>query len=77
MAASDVLSVQIADDPGWRARVENRMVSLRADQLGFIVVDPRCIGECSVDLEFTGGPERRITLAIGLLVWMALLVMAL
>jgi hypothetical protein len=77
MAPSDVVSVQITADPGWQARAGNRVVPLKADQLGFIVIDPQCAGECTIDLEFSGGVERRVTLAISLLVWIALMTMAL
>ncbi len=73
MAPSDVISVQITADPGWQARVGNSSVPLQADQLGFMVIDPRCTGACAIDLEFTGGMERRVTLAISLLTWIALL----
>lgn len=76
MAPSDVVSVQITADPGWQARVGNRVVPVRADQLGFMVIDPRCTGECTIDLRFAGGLERRVTLAISLLVWMGLLALA-
>jgi hypothetical protein len=75
MAPSDVISVQITADPGWKARIGDRAVPLRADQLGFIVIDPQCSGVCSVDLEFTGGAERRVTLAISLLSVTVLLAM--
>jgi hypothetical protein len=76
MAPSDVVSVQITADPGWQARVGSRVVPLQADQLGFIVIDPRCTGECTIDLEFIGRVERRVTLAISLLVWVGLMAMA-
>jgi hypothetical protein len=76
MAPSDVVSVQITADPGWQARVGSRVVPLQADQLGFIVIDPNCAGECTIDLEFTERVERRVTLAISLLVWVGLMVMA-
>lgn len=77
MAPGDVLSVQITDDPGWRARVGTREVPLRPDQLGFIVIDPQCAGDCSVDLEFHSGAERTVTLAVSLLAWIGLLAMVL
>jgi len=77
MAPSDVVSVQMTDDPGWRARIGDRLVPLRADQLGFIVIEPRCIGECSIDLEFQGGTERNATLAVSSLAVAGLLAMLL
>jgi hypothetical protein len=75
MAPSDVISVQITADPGWQARIGDRAVPLRADQLGFIMIDPQCTGECSIDLEFTGGLERSVTLAVSLLAGIGLLAM--
>jgi hypothetical protein len=75
MTPSDVISVQVTADPGWRARIGDRPVPLKADQLGFVVIDPRCTGECSIDLEFTGGAERKVTLAVSLLAGIGLLVM--
>ena len=67
MTASDVISVQITYDPGWRARVAQQPVPLHADALGFMVIDPHCSGECTVDLQFSGGLERGITLAVSLM----------
>lgn len=58
VAPGNVISLQITYDPGWRAAVGGRGVPIRADQLGLIVIEPRCSGECLVDLEFTGGTER-------------------
>jgi hypothetical protein len=75
MDSSEVLSIQITYDPGWEARVGGRKVKTSADQLGFIVVDPACLGDCSVELEFTGGVERRVALGVSLLVVLSLLVM--
>ena len=72
---ADVISVQVTWDPGWQARVAQRRVPLKADQLGFILIDPRCSSNCSIDLEFTGGTERTICLAISLLTTTALLAM--
>jgi hypothetical protein len=58
IAPGDVISLQITYDPGWRATVGGRAVPIRTDRLGLIVIEPQCSGECLVDLEFTGGPER-------------------
>ena len=72
---SDVLSVQMIYDPGWQARVRGKLAVLKADQLGFIEIDPPCSGECSIDLVFDGGPERKIVLVVSLLAVAALLAM--
>jgi hypothetical protein len=74
MDPSQVLSVQITYDPGWEARVEGRKVKVRADGLGLILIEPEC-SDCSVDLEFTGGPERQVTLAVSIFTLAALLAM--
>jgi hypothetical protein len=73
MSPSDVVSVQITYDPGWRARVGGKPVPLRADALGFIEIDPQCVGACSIDLDFNGGLERETALAISLITVAALL----
>jgi hypothetical protein len=75
MRPSDVVSVQMTYDPGWQARVGGKKVALKADQLGFIEIDPACSGACSIDLVFQGGRERNITFAISLLATVALLAM--
>ncbi len=75
MTGSDVISVQITYDPGWQARVAEKAVPLQADALGFMVIDPHCSGECTVDLDFRGGLEREITLAVSLMSAAILLVM--
>jgi hypothetical protein len=74
MDPAEVLSVQITYDPGWRARAGGRAVETRADQLGFIEIDPKC-SECVVDLEFTGGAERKIALGVTMLALLGLIVM--
>lgn len=61
--SSEVLSVQITYDPGWEARVNNRKVKIRADGLGFVLIEPEC-SDCSIDLKFTGGSERSATLTL-------------
>lgn len=69
-------------DPGWRARVRGatgeayRDVPLASDGIGLILIDPKCVGECSIDLEFTGGPERTVALVVSLLMTAILLAVA-
>ena len=74
MDSSDLLSVQINYDPGWEARIGGRKVEIGADGLGFILMDPSC-QDCSIDLEFTGGVERKIALAVSVLTMLALCAM--
>jgi hypothetical protein len=77
MDSPEVLSIQITYDPGWQARVGLRKVKTSADKLGFIVVEPKCEGVCSVELEFTGGLEREAAVAISLLTFAGLFAMLL
>jgi hypothetical protein len=52
-----VLSVQIAWDKGWNASVDGRRVSISRDELGQMVVAPKCGGPCTVELRYDGGAE--------------------
>jgi hypothetical protein len=74
MNDSEVLSLQINYDPGWEARIGNRKVNLTADGLGFLLIEPEC-SDCSIDLEFTGGRERKVAIAVSLTVIGLLLAM--
>jgi hypothetical protein len=71
--SGDVISVQVTCDRGWQARVGGRRVPVHADQLGLMIVEPQCSGDCMVDLEFTGGAERAICLVVSLMVFGGLL----
>jgi hypothetical protein len=69
-----LLSVQITWDQGWTARVNREPRRIRADQLGQMVVEPRCSGPCTVELSYDGGAEAfvarwvsRLALAAGVL----------
>jgi hypothetical protein len=73
VAPAQVVSVQINYDPGWRATAGGRRLRIRPDQLGMMIIDPDGAGARSIDLEFTGGPERAVCLAISLLTAAALL----
>ncbi len=72
--SSEVLSVQMNYDPGWEARIGDRKLKISADRLGLILIDAEC-SDCLIDLEFTGGRERRITLAVSVLALLGLLAM--
>jgi hypothetical protein len=74
MDSSEVLSVQITYDPGWEARIGDRKVGPRADKLGFMLIEPEC-SECSIDLEFKGGPERHVTAVASVLALLGLVAM--
>ena len=73
----ELISVQIAFDKDWDARVGGARCPTHADALGLLVIDPRCTGTCEVHLLYTGGREMlllRIMSAacwIGALAWVA------
>ena len=71
MDSSQILSIQITYDPGWQARIGNQKVKAAADGLGFLLIDPSC-SDCSIDLDFTGGSERKVALAVSILTLLAL-----
>jgi len=52
--------VQISWDKGWRAFVRDQRVPAWADQLGQMIVEPRCSGVCEVELRYDGGKEHRL-----------------
>jgi len=54
-----ILSVQISWDKGWNASVAGRAVPIRGDKLGQVVIEPRCSGLCTVELNYDGGAEGR------------------
>jgi hypothetical protein len=56
-----ILSVQVSYHPGWRASVAGQPRAVRADNLGQLVVEPRCTGPCTVEILFTGGMEASLT----------------
>jgi hypothetical protein len=72
---SQVVSVQITYDAGWRASIAGRPAKIYSDQLGMMIIDPLCSGNCVIDLEFAGGWERRICFLVSLLTVIALLAM--
>jgi hypothetical protein len=75
LAGDQTVSLQITYDPGWRASVNGRPVAIRSDGLGMIAIDPGCRGECTIDLTFDGGIERRICFILGILVSLSLVAM--
>ena len=50
----DLLSVQVAWFPGWKAAVHGEAKPVSADGMGFLVIQPRCQGDCEIDLAWTG-----------------------
>jgi hypothetical protein len=77
LAPGQVVSVQETYDPGWRATVGGRPVRVRRDELGMIIIEADCLGQCEIVLEFTEGVERTICLALALAMGFLLLAMLL
>jgi len=73
MKPGDLLSVQVAYDPNWEARVAGARCPTRADQLGLLVIDPHCESNCEVRLTYTGGPEMQIMRALSIACWIGAL----
>lgn len=69
----DLISVQIAFDSGWEARIAGRPVPTRPDALGLLVIDPHCAGPCEIRLAYTGGTEMQIIRLLSLVCWLAAL----
>jgi hypothetical protein len=57
----DVLSVQVTYNPGWHATINGSPRRIEKDGLGFMMIEPRCAGPCSVTLTFDGGTEAAVT----------------
>jgi hypothetical protein len=66
LQAGEVISVQIAWFPGWKATVGGRAIPVSADGMGFVVLQPGCSGECEVDLAWTGRADYWISAVISL-----------
>jgi hypothetical protein len=62
----DLLSVQVAWFPGWKATVRGEQVPVTPDGMGFIVIQPHCRGDCEIDLAWTGRGDLPLAAAISL-----------
>ena len=62
----DLLSVQVAWFPGWKAPLHGQPTPVSADGMGFLVVQPHCQGDCAIDLAWTGPRDLPITALISL-----------
>jgi len=70
----EMLSVQIAYDPNWEARVAGIRCPTHPDALGLLVIAPNCTHNCEVRLTYTGGLEMQIMHALSLACWLGALV---
>lgn len=55
-----ILSLQITYFPGWHAAANGRDVPVLRDNIGFMYVEPRCDGACSIEMIYDGGVESRV-----------------
>jgi hypothetical protein len=55
------ISIQITYHPGWHALSVGHVISLHADGLGLMWLDPKCNGPCEVELNYDGGWELRLS----------------
>ena len=46
------IAVQITYDPGWRAYLDKRQISVKNDVIGFMFLDPKTTGEVEIDLAY-------------------------
>ena len=61
VAPGQAIVAQVTYDRGWEAWAQGRKQRLRGDGLGLMVIEPDCLGECDIELRFTGGWERLLT----------------
>ena len=66
----DAISVQIAHDPRWKAKVDGKEWPIRADGLGQMWIDPQKTGLVAIDLEFRNSKALFLLCAVA---WMLLL----
>ncbi len=63
----EVISVQITYEKGWEARANGRLLAIRGDAIGQMVIDPDCTGHCEIALRYTGGTEQMVTRSLSVL----------
>lgn len=66
MQPGQILSVQMTGHAGWRAS----RGTVGRDAFGFLVIDPQCAGDCTVELSYDGGLEMTLARWVS---WLALL----
>ena len=52
-----VISVQTNYHKGWHARVNGQALPVLRDGLGFLLLQPKCEGNCEIELTYDGGWE--------------------
>ena len=64
LSSNELLSVQVAWMPGWKAFARGDPRPVSADGLGLTVIEPACEGDCEISLEWTGRPDLRFARAV-------------
>ncbi|MCW5978424.1 MAG: hypothetical protein KIT09_10120 [Bryobacteraceae bacterium] len=54
---SQLLFIQVSHHPGWSAFSGTAERAIRRDSLGFMIIEPDCVGDCEVTLRYDGGWE--------------------
>ncbi len=67
LSAGDLISVQVAWFPGWKAWVNGAQKPVIRDGIGLIVIDPQCQGTCDITLRWTGPRDLPFAAAITIL----------
>ena len=57
LGSQQVISVQTNYHKGWHARANGQSLPVRKDGLGFILLQPACVGSCEIELTYDGGWE--------------------
>jgi SAM-dependent methyltransferase len=57
LAPEHAISVALNYDPGWTATSNGRPVTLRADGMGMIAIEPQCSGNCEIRMHWSQGWE--------------------
>jgi hypothetical protein len=66
LRGDDLLLVQVAYLPGWKATVNGQSRPVTKEGLGLTLVAPQCEGNCEVSLDWGGRPDSASSLAISL-----------
>lgn len=67
LRTDDLVSVQVAWFPGWKAYIGTRSIPVSADGLGFLLLKPGCQGPCEISLLWKGRPDQTFAAAVSLL----------
>ncbi|HME09165.1 MAG TPA: hypothetical protein VKG25_19055, partial [Bryobacteraceae bacterium] len=67
--SGQAISLQVNQQPGWRATANGRACPIRRDQLGLMLLTPLCNGPCEIALYYDGGLEIRLA---RLVTWISL-----